>query len=130
MKHNILRAIIWGTLLTSGAAVAGSSSNNQVTVWTDATSGLPAANGTLRAVRNSPDSTQYIGCSIYAYDTGSTSIVCYAMTATGTYRSCWSSNPEMIRVAQTLNPASYLFFEVNSDGSCDRVISSQVSFNL
>ena len=82
------------------------------------------------AARNSADGTQYIGCSRYAYDTGSTSITCYAQSASGAYKSCYTSNDQMIRVAETLNSAGYLMFAVNADGSCDRVISALVSFNL
>src|SRR5262245_50561129 len=76
-------------------AVAGSSSNQQVAVWTDA-NGLTNANGTFLAARHSPDTTQYIGCSLYAYDTGSYSATCYAYSATYQYASCYTSNAQML----------------------------------
>jgi hypothetical protein len=128
MKKVVLAAFFGSFLLGAGIASAGSVGNTQVQITT--TNGLDAAKGTLRAVRNSADSTQYIGCSRYAYDTGSTSIVCYANDANGNYRSCSTGNDQMLRVAETLNPAAYLYFVVNTDGSCDRVITTLTSYNL
>jgi len=128
MKKLMLATFIGSLLAGAGAAYAGSVDNTVVTFGT--TSGLPYAKGTLRAVRNSSDSTQYIGCSRYAYDTGSSSIVCYAMRSDGSSRSCQTSNDQMMRVAETLNPAAYLYFVVNSDGSCNRVITALSSDDL
>jgi hypothetical protein len=128
MKKVVLAAFFGSFLIGAGIASAGSVGNTQVSIFT--TNGLDAAKGTLRAVRNSADSTQYIGCSRYAYDTGSTSIVCYANDANGNYRSCSTGNDQMLRVAETLNPAAYLYFVVNTDGSCDRVITTLTSYNL
>lgn len=120
--------MLGASLLATGVALAGSSSNQQVVVGT--TGGLLYAKGTFRPVRNSADSTQYIGCSIYAYDSGSRSIACYATDAVGNYRNCSTSDPGMVQVAASLNPASYLYFVVNADGSCNRVISVNASYNL
>ncbi len=100
-----------------------------MSIWTDS-SGQTNANGTLYATRHSSDTQSYIGCSSYAYDTGSHSATCYAYSASGQYASCWTSNADMLKVVQTLNPASYLYFVVNADGSCDRVISVNASYNL
>lgn len=125
-----MKKLIFVSLLAvTTAAVAGSGDNTQVSVWTDG-SGQLAANGTFKSVRNSADSQQYIGCSLYAYDTGSYSATCYAYSASGQYASCYTSDANMLKVVQTLNPASYLYFVVNADGSCDRVISVNASFNL
>jgi hypothetical protein len=125
-----MKKLIFVSLLAvTTAAVAGSSDNTQVGVWTDSYGQLNA-NGTFKSVRNSADSQQYIGCSLYAYDTGSYSATCYAYSATGQYASCYTSDANMLKVVQTLNPASYLYFVVNSDGSCDRVISVNASYGL
>jgi hypothetical protein len=131
MKKTLITALlVCSTLLASGVTYAGLVGNNPVNIWTDG-SGLQSANGTLRDARHSADSLQYIGCSRYAYDTGSSSIVCYARTASGSYLSCQTSDAGMVRVAETLNPASYLYFVVNADGwSCDRVITVAASYNL
>ncbi len=118
------------TLLFGGATHAGLVDNTQVSIWTDGSSGLQSANGVLRAARNSADSTQFIGCSRYAYDTGSDSIVCSAQNASGTYLSCYTSSSNMLRVAETLSSAAYLYFVVNTDGTCDRVITMLGSYNM
>jgi hypothetical protein len=124
-----LGAILASSLLAAGVTHAGLVGNNPVNIWTDG-SGLQSANGTLRDARNSADSLQYIGCSRYAYDTGSNSIVCYARTATGAYLSCQTSDANMISVAESLGSNAYLYFVVNADGwSCDRVIAVRASYN-
>jgi hypothetical protein len=129
-KTLILGLLVCSTLLVSGVTYAGLVGNNPVNIWTDG-SGQPSANGTLRDARNSADSSQYIGCSRYAYDTGSNMIVCYARTASGSYLSCQTSDANMVRVAETLNSSAYLYFVVNPDGySCDRVITVLASYNL
>jgi hypothetical protein len=128
-KIVVLGAFLLAAVLGAGLAHAGLNGGQQVNVWTDS-AGLLNANGTFKTARSSSDSTQYIGCSRYAYDTGSNSITCYAKKADGTYASCFTGNDIMLRVAETLNPASYLYFVVNSDGSCDRVITVNASYNL
>jgi hypothetical protein len=127
----VLGVFLGALLLGAGVtrvARAGLVDSTQVSIFT--TGGLDSANGALRAARNSADGTQYIGCSRYAYDTGSNSIVCYAMSSAGVYRSCFTGNDAMLRVAETLNPAAYLYFVVNGDGSCNRVITVLASFDL
>jgi hypothetical protein len=128
IKKLVMATFVGAILAGAGLAYAGSVSTQQVTIGT--TGGMDYGKGALRVARNSADSTQYIGCSRYAYDTGSTSIVCYANDANGNYRSCSTGNAEMLRVAETLNPAAYLYFVVNADGTCDRVITTLVSYNL
>jgi hypothetical protein len=129
MTKKLAVATFLGSILAgAGLAHAGLVGNTQVTIST--TGGLDSANGMFRATRNSADANQYIGCSRYAYDTGSTSIVCYAQNAAGTYKSCNTGNDQMLRVAETLNPAAYLYFVVNTDGTCDRVITTLTSYNL
>jgi hypothetical protein len=122
-------AFILGVFGASAVALAGSVSNQTVAVWTDS-SGLTKANGDLEAARHSGDSTQYIGCSLYAYDSGSLSATCYAESATGQYASCSTDSPQMLQLVASLNSASYLYFGVNADGSCAWVVTVNSSFNL
>jgi hypothetical protein len=115
--------------LTAGIASAGTVDNTAVTFFT--VDGLQAVKGTLRVARNSADNNQYIGCSIYAYASGSHSIVCTGRNAAGQVRNCQTSDANMIKVALSLNPASYLFYTLKTDGvTCDRVIAVNESFNL
>ena len=130
MGNKLVKALgVCGILLVGGITYAGSSSSQVVSIWTDS-AGLQNANGTLKATRDSADATQYIGCSRYAYDTGSNFVICYARSAAGAYQSCQTSDASMMRVAETLNPASYLYFVTNTDGTCDRVITVAASFDL
>lgn len=126
-----MKKLIFAVALVAGAttAVAGMVGGNQVIISTDS-SGQLEAKGTFYSVRNSSDTVQYIGCSLYAYDTGSHSATCYARSATAEYVSCHTSDANMLSVVKTLNPASYLYFVVNANGSCDRVITVNASYNL
>lgn len=116
-------------LAVTTVAVAGSNGGQPVNIWTDG-SGQLNANGTFKNTRNSADSVQYIGCSLFSYDTGTFYANCYAYSATGQYVSCTTSDANMLKAVQTLNPASYLYFVVNADGSCDRIITGNASYNL
>ena len=133
-KKKLTLALFVTTALLGGGltrvATAGLNGEQTVSVWTDSGSGLLAANGTFKSTRASANNVEYIGCSRYAYDTGSNSITCYARNSAGSYASCFASDDKMLRVAETLNSAGYLFFAVNADGSCDRVITVLASFNL
>jgi hypothetical protein len=126
-----MKKLIFAATLVAGVttAVAGMSGGQQVNIWTDS-NGLLNANGTFQNTRHSADSVQYIGCSLYAYDSGGYSATCYARSASAQYTSCFTTDANMLKVVQTLNPASYLYFVVNADGSCDRVISVNASYNL
>ena len=80
MKRRAIGIGIAVSLLAVGLAMAGTVDNTLVTVDTDSATGLPRARGTLRAVRNSADSVQYIkyiGCSRCSYDAGANSALRY-----------------------------------------------------
>jgi hypothetical protein len=115
-------------VIGAGLAHAGSVSNQAVTFST--TGGLEGASGSVRATRNTADAVQYIGCVRYAYDSGSNSALCYAKNSAGTVRQCTTNDPNMLRAAELMNPMSFLYFVVNTDGTCDRVIVTNTSFNL
>ena len=128
MKKLAVVTFLGAILAGAGLAHAGLVSNQQVMIWTS--DGLDAANGALLPTRNSSDGGQYIGCSRYAYESGGSSIICYARDVNGAYKSCSTGNDAMLRVAETLNPAGYVYFVVNPDGTCNSVISATASFFL
>lgn len=128
MKINFSSALFAASLLCASGVNAGSSSTTQVQFFE--TNGLKSAKGVLSVARYSSDRTQYIGCSIYSYDSGGHSLNCNARLASGDVLGCHSGDENMIAVARNLNPASYLYFVVNSNGSCDRVISVNASYNI
>lgn len=118
------------SLLVAGSALAGAVSNVPVTFFTES-NGQLSVKGNLRTVRNTADTVQYIGCSIYAYASGSYSIVCTSRDATGQTRNCQTGDANMIKQAQSINPASYIYFSLKPDGvTCDRLIVVNESFNM
>ena len=79
MKRLAVATFLGAILAGAGLAHAGLVSNQQVMIRTS--DGLDAANGALQPTRNSSDGGQYIGCSRYAYESGGSSIICYARDA-------------------------------------------------
>ena len=113
----------------AGVAHAGYSANYYVSTFKSTTTTL--SSGNLRAVRTAPDSSQYIGCTRYSYNTGSVSVVCFARDAAGVYSSCTSTDPGMIRTAELLNPASYVSFQFyNTESICANIIATNASSYL
>ena len=92
--------------------------------------GLDAASGSVQVTRDSAAGVSYIGCVRYADVSGSRAALCYARDAAGTVKQCSTRAPSMVSAAETLNSTSFLSFVVNTDGSCERVIVTNTSFNL
>ena len=61
MKGKVLGALLFSALFSGGAATAGLVDNTSVVFSTE--DGLLAARGVMRAVRATPESVQFIGCS-------------------------------------------------------------------
>ena len=127
-NRGIIAKLTLAGLCVAGSVAAGSVSNQTVNVWTSGS--VTYGNGVLRAARYSSDSVQYIGCSRYAYESGSNSITCYAKAANGDYVSCWTGDDNMLRSAETLNSAGYLYIGANADGECNRVITVTASYDI
>jgi hypothetical protein len=127
MKRKLLGALVGVAvaLVAAESAVAGSSSLSPVVLGT--VNGLQTAKGSLRDARDSADNVQFIGCSVYAYDSNpeSHTTVCTAKDAAGTFRACGADSAEMRQLAAdataSLNAASYVYFVINADGSCAQV---------
>lgn len=75
------------------------------------------ANGTMTDARGSADNNQLIGCYHNASFAG-----CYVTNAAGLGRSCTTSNPALIDVIRTIGPESYIYFQWNTDGTCNYVL--------
>ncbi len=101
-----------GALLASGFATTALAGfhQGQAVVIIDASS---FANGDLGFVHNTPDSTQYIGCT-----SSGTSANCFARNLAGLYRSCSTANPTHLAAIHALNADSYLLFGWNASGQC------------
>lgn len=101
-------------VLVGAAAWAGHKSYNPVVVTSS------SASGSLGNARNSTDTQQYIGCTIYAYTGGTPYVFCFANAAsTGyAYVSCSSYDPAIVDAARAINGDSYIQFAFNTSGTC------------
>jgi hypothetical protein len=78
------------------------------------------ASGGLGTVRNSSNSSQYHGCTVYSDSLGT--LVNCASQSGGTSRSCWTDDPVMVATATALNGDSWLSYSAGSvDGDCTSV---------
>lgn len=73
--------------------------------------------GTMTDARGSADSQQAIGCYHNATNAG-----CYATNAAGVTRTCSTSNPALLTVIRSISAESYLYFQWNTDGTCNYVL--------
>jgi hypothetical protein len=67
--------------------------------------------------RDSADAVQYIGCS-NAASAGSTIVLCEAQDAAGVYRTCVTTDVNMVATARSLSESSHLYFQWDASGNC------------
>ena len=84
------------------------------------------AQGNLTDVRTSADATQYIGCQVSA-SPGSSFVFCAARNAAGLAKGCSSSLPELVAVANAVEPGTYLYFSWDNTGACNYIQASHYS---
>jgi hypothetical protein len=114
-----------------GVAHAGYSTNYFVTLTSGAE--YQYASGNLRAARTASDVNQFIGCSHYAnLTTGAAPyILCFARNSAGTYLTCQTSDPSLMRTAELINSSSYLYFMVSKfDSTCSAITVTNASYFL
>lgn len=75
------------------------------------------ANGTMTDARGSADSVQRMGCYHNA-----TFASCFATNAAGLARTCTTGNAQLIDVIRHIGPESYIYFQWNTDGTCNYVL--------
>jgi hypothetical protein len=78
------------------------------------------ARGAMGDARNGPDSVQFIGC----YNVGMVGlsiVACEAQTATGVYKSCSTTDANMVASARSISVGSYIFFRWDASGACTNV---------
>jgi hypothetical protein len=97
----------------SATAFAGMKTGQPVVI----NDGSRFANGELGYVRNTPDSVQYIGCTIKG-NAGS----CTARNAAGTTRSCSTTDAKWLSTIAAVNGDSYLYFRWDTEGKCNLII--------
>jgi hypothetical protein len=106
-------AVLVLALVAAGSATAGQRLVYQVFV-SDASR---YANGAIADARGSADAQQSIGCYYNQY-----SATCFATTSTGLSRSCSTGNTALIEIVRSIGPESYIYFQWNTDGSCNYIL--------
>lgn len=106
-------AVLALTVALSTAALAGMKTGQQVYI-SDANK---FANGEIGFVRNTADSTQYIGCTVNG-DLGS----CNARDRNGLSRSCSTTVAKWVNTIRAVNGDSYVYFAWDSNGKCTQII--------
>jgi len=79
--------------------------------------------GSLGAVYNTTDRTQYIGCQ----DSGSI-INCSARNTAGTYKHCATSDPRHLATFRGLTDSADIYVVFDSTGTCTAFISTTYSW--
>jgi hypothetical protein len=116
-KSLLLSSVALASALIAGTAFAGektSSTSQYVTI------GTGFANGQVGAVRNSPDTVQYILCGVTAVTGSPTQVTCMARNTAGTNAMCTSTNAAHITAVSTISANSNIYF-VFSGGTCTTV---------
>jgi hypothetical protein len=112
-------------LVSNTPVLAGYKQAQPVSIYIDPS--YRFANGDLGYVRNTSDSTQFIGCSSYAWKGSPTYAYCYAVDLSGTYVACIAADPATVRVVSALSSDTYLYFSWDANGYCTFIWSDNQS---
>jgi hypothetical protein len=116
---------IAGVVGATNVARAGSAWSSEVTVTRSA--GTITAWGVPILARRSADSSQFIGCIVYQWPTGSWA-QCSATTAAGVTAYCTTTSPLLIAAAMAINPNTGVSFETRENsGACNSIMLTQYS---
>jgi hypothetical protein len=117
MKLMVKSVLFTSLLATAMVANAGARYVYQVNA------GSNYAYGAIPDARGSSDATQYIGC--WENDYGGS---CFAVDTTGTYRSCYTTNPSYLARIRSLDSSSYIYFTWDSAGNCNYIFAMSSSY--
>jgi hypothetical protein len=130
MKHALgkLAAPALGAAVVFGAATAyaGNYVNYQTHV-TRYSSGGGYAAGVVSATRNSSNASEYIGCQIAAYGSGSAYGTCYANDTENESLYCSTSSPALLDQMRAISGSSFVQFTADASGACTVVYVHQSS---
>jgi hypothetical protein len=108
MKQTTLRTILAVAVIAAAAAQvrAGTGSHHEVTVSST------AASGDTYTARHTPDSEQYIGCSLeYNGVSDKYDVTCVARDKNLKALSCWSYKPGFVAVAAGIGDYAFISFK-------------------
>ncbi len=100
----------------------------QVSVGVQVDAATRWAYGALGSARNSSNSTEYIGCRVTTYLSGSATVSCYARAPSNEYGSCSTSAMSLVEAARAITSDSYVRFTWLSTGECASIEVYKNSF--
>lgn len=114
-----IRKLVIASLSTMVAfnALAGKVEDIRVTI----SESWNAAYGSIVSVRNSSNSTEYIGCMVSKSGSNTKTAVCRARNSEGVYKTCWSNDVDYVASAALINDASYVYFKWDENGGCSYI---------
>jgi hypothetical protein len=126
LEEGVMKKIILGVLLGSGCALAmwaashsaWAGAKNPYTVYINTTEGY--ANGTLAGTYRSSNTVEYIGCWTERINS-ITHGYCYARNSANIYRTCQTTNADMLATMRAVNSTSYIDFGWGTGTSCSWV---------
>ncbi len=132
-----MRKSIWiGALIATAAVLGGATLAHAGYGWPAGgvfvnrnADGTGYASGNLRVTRQSPDTVQYIGCTIFSDRLGQR-LSCSAQPTSGAGVTCISTDANLIRTAAALQPDSQLGFTFDRTGTCTGVNVTMSSLTL
>jgi hypothetical protein len=77
--------------------------------------------GSLGYARNTPDTTQSIGCTLAASLGSAPTIYCFAITVDKIPGTCWVSDWTLAQVVSGINSDSHLVFAWDKSGQCTSI---------
>jgi len=114
-------------------ALTVQSANAGLHYSTAVVAGAGGAYGAVHSARVSSDSKQFIGCAAYgAVNTNSTYVACSASDSAGHAVYCATYNPSYYvwQSAMGVNDASFIIFNVDTQGNCTYIYHNNSSTNL
>jgi hypothetical protein len=107
-RKNLAIAVVLTALLIPSFAGAGWKSDQPVVVRSS------YFYGSVGSARNSSNTTEYIGCTINSWGSGS----CSARNAGGTYKRCTTKNSSRVAFIRDLPDSPYIYVAFNAAGEC------------
>lgn len=123
-KQTVVASVVAMGLM-GAAAWAGSKTTNWAVTIDTANS---TAYGTFSVARSSADTVQYINCSAYGYDDGTSFASCAARSASGGYGSCSSTVASVVETVRSMPNDANVRFQWDASGNCTYVSFTNGSY--
>jgi hypothetical protein len=121
-------SVLAGFLVAAGSVHAGRQLSGIVATIFSNPDGTGYVYGTLSDTRASADDIAYIACYYGGVPAGRVAS-CVARDPSGTFGSCWSSDPSILAAIETVQSDGNLRFTWNKNGSCSWVETETTSMH-